>query len=133
MTVTNLVALQFAMGYQGGTIHQMAKKLRVDTSDILNANDERMDDLLRRAQGLHVGKDYIKNLLKALEKAHAYLSKAQADGLLEGCILPLSQVIDRLHPDAIPEDCDHDGLCLGSSPDDEAKDDCLYLTGGLKP
>ena len=50
MPGTNLVALQFAMGYQGGTIHQMAEALRVSTDDILNADDERMGELLRKAQ-----------------------------------------------------------------------------------
>lgn len=115
MTVTNLVALQFCNEYyQGGTIHQMVK-LRVDALIFLNANDERMDDLLRRAQGLHVGKDYIKKPSQGFRKSMRTYQRLNPM-VTGGCILPLStQVIDRLHPDAIPEDCDHDGLCLGSS------------------
>lgn len=50
MPVSNLTALCFAMGHQGGTVHQVARDLGVDVSDIINANDARMDDLLRMAQ-----------------------------------------------------------------------------------
>lgn len=50
MHVPNTTALIFAMGYQGGTVHQVAGSLGVDVSDILNADADRMDDLLRLAQ-----------------------------------------------------------------------------------
>lgn len=96
MPVTNLVALQFAMGYQGGTIHQMADRLRVSTDDILNADDEKMGDLLRKAQGLHVARTEMKRVMKALETAHSYLSKAVADGLLEECCMPLSLAMPKI-------------------------------------
>ena len=73
MSVTNLVALQFAMGYQGGTVHQMAKALRVDTSDILNADDERMSDLLRLAQKHHVLKEALKDKTVIKREAYQYI------------------------------------------------------------
>jgi len=50
MNVPNTTALIFAMGYQGGTVHQVAADLGVTTSDILNADEERMGELLRLAQ-----------------------------------------------------------------------------------
>lgn len=50
MPVSNLTALCFAMGQQGGTVHQVASDLGVDVADIINADDARMDDLLRMAQ-----------------------------------------------------------------------------------
>ena len=73
MAVTNLVALQFAMGYQGGTVHQMAQALRVNTSDILNADDERMSDLLRLAQKHHVLREELKNKVTLDRAAYNYL------------------------------------------------------------
>ena len=73
MSVTNLVALQFAMGYQGGTVHQMAKALRVNTSDILNADDERMSDLLRLAQKHHVLKEALKDKTVIKREAYQYI------------------------------------------------------------
>lgn len=50
MTVTNLTALCFTMGRQGGTIHQVADDLGVESAFILNANEDAMGDLLRIAQ-----------------------------------------------------------------------------------
>lgn len=96
MAVTNLVALQFAMGYQGGTIHQMAEALRVSTDDILNADDDRMGELLRKAQEKHVLRKQVKSVMRSLDVAKSYLSKAVADGLLEDCVRPLSKVYPRL-------------------------------------
>ena len=96
MSVTNLVALQFAMGYQGGTIYQMAEALRVSTGDILNADDERMGELLRKAQEKHVLRKQVKSVMYALDVAKSYLSKAIAEGLLENCALPLSVAYPKL-------------------------------------
>jgi hypothetical protein len=48
--VTNLTALCFAMGNQGGTIVQVARDLGVEVQDIFKADEERMGDLLRIAQ-----------------------------------------------------------------------------------
>ena len=73
MSVTNLVALQFAIGYQGGTVHQMAKALRVNTDDILNADDERMGDLLRLAQKHHVLREQLKDKVTLDRTAYNYL------------------------------------------------------------
>lgn len=50
MPISNLSALCFAMGHQGGTISQVARDLDVKTSDILEADENRMEDLLRLAQ-----------------------------------------------------------------------------------
>ena len=73
MSVTNLVALQFAMGYQGGTIHQMAKALGVNTDDILDADDERMGDLLRLAQKHHVLREQLKDKVTLDRAAYNYI------------------------------------------------------------
>ena len=53
MTVTNLTALIFAMGRQGGTIHQVATDLGLKSEEILNADEEKMEDYLRMAQRLN--------------------------------------------------------------------------------
>lgn len=50
MSVSNLTAIVFTMGRQGGTVHDVAKTLGVSVSDIINADDAGMDDLLRLAQ-----------------------------------------------------------------------------------
>jgi len=57
MNVPNTTALIFAMGYQGGTVHQVAADLGVTTSDILNADADRMGDLLRLAQAYRNSRD----------------------------------------------------------------------------
>lgn len=46
----NTHVLCFVLGWQGGTIHQVAKLLGVTTSDICNADYDRMGDLCRMAQ-----------------------------------------------------------------------------------
>ena len=53
MTVTNLTALIFAMGRQGGTIHQVATDLGLKPEEILNADEEKMEEYLRMAQRLN--------------------------------------------------------------------------------
>ncbi len=50
MPVSNLTALCFAMGNQGGTLNQVASDLGVSPQEILNAKDEEIGDLLRKAQ-----------------------------------------------------------------------------------
>ena len=49
-TVSNTVVLMFILGWQGGTIHQVAKELNVTTDDILFADHEKMGTLMRIAQ-----------------------------------------------------------------------------------
>lgn len=48
--VPNTLALCFALGWQGGTVHQVAKELETTVDVILVADDERMAELLRKAQ-----------------------------------------------------------------------------------
>lgn len=48
--VPNAVVLMFILGWQGGTIHQVAEKLGVKASDIHTADYARMDELMRQAQ-----------------------------------------------------------------------------------
>jgi hypothetical protein len=48
--MTNLETLIKAMGYQGGTVHQVARDLGVVADDILNANTRQMRDLLKIAR-----------------------------------------------------------------------------------
>lgn len=50
--VHNTEVLLFVMGFQGGTVHQVAKYLETTTDDILYADNERMQDLMRKAQKL---------------------------------------------------------------------------------
>lgn len=48
--VNNTTVLLFIMGYQGGTVHQVAEKLKTSVSDILDADEKRMEYLMRQAQ-----------------------------------------------------------------------------------
>ena len=54
--VTNTEILMFILGWQGGTIHQLTRVLNkhsdpeIKNMDILNANYEDMQTLMRRAQ-----------------------------------------------------------------------------------
>lgn len=48
--VTNLTAIIFTMGRQGGTVDDVARELGVTVNEILNADDDQMGDLLRMAQ-----------------------------------------------------------------------------------
>lgn len=58
MDIPNTMALIFARGWQGGTVHQIASELKTSTDDILTANIERMGELLRKAQHLR-NREYI--------------------------------------------------------------------------
>lgn len=51
-SMTNTETLLFVLGYQGGTIHALARELDVSTDYILNADNERMGDLCRLAQNI---------------------------------------------------------------------------------
>lgn len=48
--LTNTEALMFILGWQGGTIHQLSRELGVETTEILFANNEKMNELARLAQ-----------------------------------------------------------------------------------
>lgn len=48
--LTNTHALCFVLGWQGGTVHQVARELGVNTQDILTADYDRMGELCRKAQ-----------------------------------------------------------------------------------
>lgn len=50
MSLTNTHILCFVLGWQGGTVHQVAQELGVTTSDIIDAGDARMGELCRVAQ-----------------------------------------------------------------------------------
>lgn len=53
MTVSNLTALIFTMGRQGGTLHDVAHALGIKALDILDADEEKMEEYLRMAQRLN--------------------------------------------------------------------------------
>lgn len=48
----NLQVLCFVLGYQGGTLHQIANELGIAASDILDADYDQMGELCRKAQKL---------------------------------------------------------------------------------
>lgn len=48
--VSNTEILIFIVGWQGGTIHQIAEHLSIKTSDIILADYDKMQDLMRLAQ-----------------------------------------------------------------------------------
>lgn len=48
--LTNTEILCFVLGWQGGTVHQVAKALEVEVQYILDANHDQMLDLCRKAQ-----------------------------------------------------------------------------------
>lgn len=52
-TLTNTEILFFVLGYQGGTVHQLAQELDTTVSDILEADYNRMQLLCRKAQKAH--------------------------------------------------------------------------------
>jgi hypothetical protein len=49
---TNMESLCFILGWQGGTLRQVADALSTTESDILNADNSRMHDLAREAQSV---------------------------------------------------------------------------------
>jgi hypothetical protein len=56
--VPNSIVLMFILGWQGGTINQVAEVLHVKPGDIQNADYARMEELMRDAQEImsHKGK-----------------------------------------------------------------------------
>lgn len=48
--LTNTAILCFVLGYQGGTVHQVAKELGVTVDDIIGADSDKMGILCRMAQ-----------------------------------------------------------------------------------
>lgn len=48
--LTNTEVLCFVLGWQGGTIHQVADALNVSSDEILDADHDKMTDLCRKAQ-----------------------------------------------------------------------------------
>ena len=50
--VPNSLVLMFIVGWQDGTIHQIADALGVNTLDIQNADFARMEELMRIAQNV---------------------------------------------------------------------------------
>lgn len=48
--LSNTEILMFIRGWQGGTVYQIATELGVTTLDIVNADYDRMQDLMRLAQ-----------------------------------------------------------------------------------
>jgi hypothetical protein len=54
-SLTNTAVLCFVLGWQGGTVFQVAEALRCDTDDILEADYDGMGILCRRAQTVRGG------------------------------------------------------------------------------
>lgn len=48
--ISNTEILMFILGWQGGTVHQVAEVLGISTGTILNADYDKMQDLMRLAQ-----------------------------------------------------------------------------------
>lgn len=48
--LTNTEILMFVIGWQGGTVHQVASAIGISVQDILDADGDRMRDYVRRAQ-----------------------------------------------------------------------------------
>lgn len=52
-TIPMTHALCFMLGWQGGTVHQVAATLKVTTSEILQADELQTGDLCRKAQAVY--------------------------------------------------------------------------------
>lgn len=52
MPQNNTLTLMNALGWQGGTTHQVCHALETDTQDILNADGSRMAQLLDKARAV---------------------------------------------------------------------------------
>lgn len=77
--MTNTHILAFMLGYQGGTVHQIAQELGVETAYIIDATDGEMENLMRKAQRIFWQRGRVNALLvKHLGKCCATL-KAQYD------------------------------------------------------
>ncbi len=48
--LSNTAVLCFVLGWQGGTVHQVAKEIKVSTQAILDAGEVEMGELCRKAQ-----------------------------------------------------------------------------------
>ncbi|HEX4283687.1 MAG TPA: hypothetical protein VHZ28_01255, partial [Terracidiphilus sp.] len=66
--LSNTEILCFIVGWQGGTLHQLAEKLGVSTNEILHADYDQMQDLMRLAQK-QSGNALNHDLLTVLRKA----------------------------------------------------------------
>lgn len=55
--ISNTAVLLFVMGYQGGTVHQVAGELGVEVDYIINANATEMGELCRKAQAYQWNKN----------------------------------------------------------------------------
>ena len=84
MTVSNLTALIFAMGRQGGTLLDVARSLGVEPYDIIAADDEKMGILLRMAQKISAFRPetpHVEGLVKAVQHLKDSLSCMDWDPL----------------------------------------------------
>ena len=61
--MTNTQILAFILGYQGGTVHQIAAELKVTVAEVLDADDKAMQVLCRNAQAVFWKKGGINALL----------------------------------------------------------------------
>ena len=50
--MTNCEILCFVLGWQGGTVHQVAQELNTTTDAVINASPKEMRELCRKALGL---------------------------------------------------------------------------------
>lgn len=74
-SLSNTAVLCFVLGWQGGTIHLVAQALDVTTTDIFNADAQRMGELCRIAQSVH--RNFVEQ--KAPLLPGEWISKAQGD------------------------------------------------------
>jgi hypothetical protein len=58
--INNLTVLIFAMGWQGGTITQVAQALKIEAATIIAASEDDMGDLLRVAQAYRRMNDFVR-------------------------------------------------------------------------
>ena len=61
--MTNTQILAFILGYQGGTVHQIAYELGVTTEAVIDADDNMMQILCRKAQAQFFQKGGVNALL----------------------------------------------------------------------
>lgn len=71
--LTNTQILCYVLGWQGGTIHQVAEKIKVSTDEILKANGEQLHALCRKA----VAESIDNHIL--LEEVYAALTIAESN------------------------------------------------------
>lgn len=78
-SVPNSIVLMFILGGQGGTIHQVARELNCNPSDIANADYGRMEELMRQAQSIKMPYIFDAGWNAALEKASIAFGDQAAD------------------------------------------------------